>query len=328
MKKATLSRLVCTALLLFLLLSLCSCAIRPNESNRVTMKVEGFGRFVIELAPEEAPISVENFKNLVSSGFYDGLTFHRIADLNGNGGYIIQGGDPDGNGTGGSGETIKGEFKNNGVDNNLLHTRGVISMARTAPDSGSSQFFICTDTLPHLDNNYAAFGRVISGMDVVDEIAAVQVDYNSAPVVPVIIDWAKMGTHHSPTPYIFLAVGITIVLAFVYVTLQTGFVTPKMEEALSNALGGNKRKRKALEKQASGFYSALYLHAKDLLPRPLLFAYLAYHAALVLFCGAVWALCLCLSLATIIISAATLLALVASIVMIATTPSIPNLETK
>ena len=123
--------------------------------------------FVITLYPDDAPITCENFENLVSDGFYDGLTFHRIVED-----FMAQGGDPSGNGTGGSEKTIKGEFSQNGVDNPLSHTRGVVSMARSSdPDSASSQFFICySDDDTFLDGQYAAFGHVTEGMDIVDQI--------------------------------------------------------------------------------------------------------------------------------------------------------------
>ena len=121
----------------------------------------------MELYPGVAPITVENFVALAKDGFYDGLTFHRVIE-----GFMIQGGDPDGNGTGGSDKEIKGEFEKNGVTNNLSHTRGVVSMARSnEPDSASSQFFIVHQDSPHLDGNYAAFGKVTSGMETVDRIA-------------------------------------------------------------------------------------------------------------------------------------------------------------
>ncbi|MBE7026318.1 MAG: peptidylprolyl isomerase [Ruminococcaceae bacterium] len=121
-----------------------------------------------ELYPEIAPITVENFQNLISEGFYDGLTFHRVIE-----GFMIQGGDPKGNGTGGSDKKIKGEFSDNGVENNLKHERGVLSMARSSNmDSASSQFFIMHEEAPHLDGQYAAFGKVTDGMEVVDKIAA------------------------------------------------------------------------------------------------------------------------------------------------------------
>ena len=130
--------------------------------------VKDYGTITLQLAPEIAPITVTNFVKLANSGFYDGLTFHRIME-----GFMIQGGDPQGNGFGGSDETIKGEFSANGVENNISHVRGVISMARSSDmDSASSQFFIVHEDSTFLDGNYAAFGRVTEGMDVVDKIAA------------------------------------------------------------------------------------------------------------------------------------------------------------
>lgn len=137
----------------------------------------------IELNPETAPITCENFEKLVKQGFYNGLTFHRVIP-----GFMIQGGCPKGNGTGGPGWNIKGEFAHNGVANNLKHTRGVISMARAMdPNSAGSQFFIMHQDAPHLDGEYAAFGKVVSGMDVVDEIAGVATDWNDKPLTPVVI---------------------------------------------------------------------------------------------------------------------------------------------
>ena len=133
---------------------------------RITM--EDGGVIEIELNEEAAPITCENFKKLVGQGFYDGLTFHRVIP-----GFMIQGGCPLGNGTGGPGWNIKGEFASNGVANPIKHTRGVISMARAMnPNSAGSQFFIMHQDAPHLDGQYAAFGKVVSGMEVVDEIAA------------------------------------------------------------------------------------------------------------------------------------------------------------
>mgnify|MGYP002587918179 CR=1 FL=1 len=132
---------------------------------RITM--EDGGIIDIELNEEAAPITCENFKKLVSEGFYNGLTFHRVIP-----GFMIQGGCPEGTGMGGPGYCIKGEFSANGVTNDLRHTRGVLSMARAqAPDSAGSQFFLMHADAPHLDGQYAAFGMVIEGMDVVDEIA-------------------------------------------------------------------------------------------------------------------------------------------------------------
>ena len=137
-----------------------------DGATLVQMDVADYGAIILELYPETAPITVANFVKLVQEGFYDGLTFHRVIS-----GFMIQGGDPKGNGTGGSSETIKGEFSQNGVENPLKHERGVISMARSSmPDSASSQFFIMHEAAPHLDGAYAAFGRVLSGIEVVDAI--------------------------------------------------------------------------------------------------------------------------------------------------------------
>ena len=134
--------------------------------HHVTIDVQDYGTISLELDADTAPISVTNFINLANEGFYDGLTFHRIIS-----GFMIQGGDPNGNGTGGSEKTIKGEFSANGVENDISHVRGVISMARANdPDSGSSQFFIVHEDSTSLDGQYAAFGHVTVGMDVVDAI--------------------------------------------------------------------------------------------------------------------------------------------------------------
>ena len=138
--------------------------------------VKDYGKITVDLDPNAAPITVENFVKLAKDGFYDGLTFHRIMD-----GFMIQGGDPNGNGTGGAPETIKGEFKNNGYDNPISHVRGTISMARSQdPDSASSQFFIVQTDAIHLDGDYAAFGSVKEGMEIVDKICedALPVDNN------------------------------------------------------------------------------------------------------------------------------------------------------
>ena len=142
----------------------------------------------IELDAAAAPITVENFKKLVSEGFYDGLTFHRVIP-----GFMIQGGCPDGTGTGGPGYGIKGEFAKNGVNNPIPHTRGVISMARSMmPNSAGSQFFLMHQDAPHLDGSYAAFGHVTEGMDVVDEIAAVETDYSDKPKTPVVMETVRI----------------------------------------------------------------------------------------------------------------------------------------
>ena len=150
--------------------------------------------FIITLYPEYAPLTCENFEKLVKDGFYDGLTFHRIVDD-----FMAQGGDPKGDGTGGSGHTIKGEFSQNGVDNKLSHTRGVVSMARSQSyDSASSQFFICySDSCSFLDGQYAAFGKVTEGMEIVDSFLDVERKLGndgavSSPVKPVKIIKAEM----------------------------------------------------------------------------------------------------------------------------------------
>ena len=147
--------------------------------HHVTIDVQDYGTISLELDADTAPISVTNFIDLANEGFYDGLTFHRIIS-----GFMIQGGDPNGNGTGGSEKTIKGEFSANGVENDISHVRGVISMARANdPDSGSSQFFIVHEDSTFLDGQYAAFGHVTDGMDVVDAICeAVPVQDNNGTV--------------------------------------------------------------------------------------------------------------------------------------------------
>ena len=153
-----------------------------NPIVRITMDS---GKTIrLELYPEIAPVTVENFLDLVKKGFYNGLTFHRIIP-----GFMIQGGDPSGNGTGGPGYKIKGEFRSNGVKNDLKHERGVISMARAFdPNSAGSQFFIMHEYAPHLDGEYAAFGKVIEGLDTVDEIASVETGFQDAPVNKVIME--------------------------------------------------------------------------------------------------------------------------------------------
>ena len=145
----------------------------------VIIEMENGGKIEIELYPEYAPITVKNFEKLVKEGFYDGLGFHRIIP-----GFMIQGGDPLGNGMGGSDENIVGEFSRNGYNNPIKHTRGVISMARAFdPNSASSQFFIMHADAPHLDGQYAAFGKVVSGIETVDEIASVPTDYSDRPKI-------------------------------------------------------------------------------------------------------------------------------------------------
>ncbi len=148
-----------------------------QEDIMVVIEMENGGIIELELDSTAAPITVENFEKLVNAHFYDGLIFHRVIS-----GFMIQGGCPDGTGMGGPGWHIKGEFADNGVANPIKHTRGVISMARAMdPDSAGSQFFIMHADAPYLDGKYAAFGKVVSGMDVVDGIAAVPTDYNDRP---------------------------------------------------------------------------------------------------------------------------------------------------
>ena len=149
-----------------------------SKNPIVTINMNDGSVIKLELYPEIAENTVKNFISLINSGFYNGLIFHRDID-----GFMIQGGCPKGIGTGGPGYTIKGEFAHNGVKNDLKHERGVVSMARAMdPDSAGSQFFIMHETSPHLDGSYAAFGKVIEGMDVVDKIAAVQTDREDRPL--------------------------------------------------------------------------------------------------------------------------------------------------
>lgn len=143
----------------------------------VTIEMENGSVITAELYPEIAPNTVANFVSLAQQGFYDGLIFHRVIP-----GFMIQGGDPDGTGMGGPGYEIRGEFTANGFQNDLVHTRGVLSMARTnAPDSAGSQFFIMTEDSPHLDGQYAAFGRVVSGLEACDEIVNTPRDWHDRP---------------------------------------------------------------------------------------------------------------------------------------------------
>lgn len=148
------------------------------NNPKITFTMENGSKMVAELYPEIAPNTVRNFISLVKKGFYDGLIFHRVIP-----GFMIQGGDPDGRGTGGPGYSIRGEFLMNGVVNELKHTRGVLSMARAQhPDSAGSQFFIMSDAAPHLDGQYAAFGKVIEGLETIDEIISVPTDMMDKPL--------------------------------------------------------------------------------------------------------------------------------------------------
>ena len=198
-------QVLCVLLVLVLAFALCACGSQtytsstssPTPSAKPTTTPISFatpdmektnivietseGKIEAELYPQVAPITVANIQELISEGFYDGLTFHRVID-----GFMIQGGDPKGNGTGGSEKKIKGEFSANGVENDIKHERGVLSMARSnAKNSASSQFFIMHDDAPHLDGQYAAFGKVTKGMEIVDKIAKdTKVEDSNGTVLP------------------------------------------------------------------------------------------------------------------------------------------------
>ena len=149
----------------------------------ITFEMENGDIMKAELYPQVAPNTVNNFISLVNKGFYDGLIFHRVIN-----GFMIQGGDPEGTGMGGPGYGIKGEFAQNGFENNLRHTEGVLSMARSQmPDSAGSQFFIMHKPAPHLDGEYAAFGKITEGLDIVDQIANVPTNFQDCPTTPVVI---------------------------------------------------------------------------------------------------------------------------------------------
>ena len=151
------------------------------KNPEITITMEDGGVIRAELYPEVAPNTVKNFISLAGKGYYDGLIFHRVIK-----GFMIQGGCPNGNGMGGPGYSIKGEFSQNGFQNDLKHTAGVLSMARSMmPNSAGSQFFIMHKDAPHLDGQYAAFGKVVAGMEVVDKIASVRTDWNDKPTTPV-----------------------------------------------------------------------------------------------------------------------------------------------
>ena len=151
-----------------------------DQNPIVTITMENGDVMKAELYPEIAPNTVHNFISLIRKGFYNGTIFHRVIP-----GFMLQGGDPDGSGMGGPGYAIRGEFRSNGFQNDLKHTEGVLSMARTmAPDSAGSQFFIMHKDAPHLDGEYAAFGKITEGMDVVDKIANVETDFSDRPRVP------------------------------------------------------------------------------------------------------------------------------------------------
>ena len=165
-----------------------------NKSGNpiAVINVKNYGEIKVELYYEKAPNTVKNFISLANKGFYDGLTFHRVIS-----GFMIQGGCPNGNGMGDPGYSIAGEFDVNGFENDIAHARGVISMARGgySYDSAGSQFFIMHQDAPHLDGQYAAFGEVISGIEIVDEIAFVETDYNDKPLRDVVIESVRVDTH-------------------------------------------------------------------------------------------------------------------------------------
>ena len=161
-----------------------------NNNPLVTMEMQNGDIIKIELYPDIAPNTVKNFISLVKKGFYDGLIFHRVIR-----GFMIQGGDPEGTGTGGPGYSIKGEFSYNHFENNLKHSAGVISMARSQrPDSAGSQFFIMHKDSPHLDGSYAGFGKVTEGMDIVNNIAETKTNYSDAPLEPQVMKTVTVDT--------------------------------------------------------------------------------------------------------------------------------------
>ena len=161
-----------------------------NQNPIVTFTMENGDVMKAELYPDVAPNTVNNFISLVKKGFYDGLIFHRVIA-----GFMIQGGDPEGSGMGGPGYSIKGEFNYNGVENNLKHPRGVLSMARAQhPDSAGSQFFIMHADAPHLDGQYAAFGKLVEGEDVLDSIASIDTDWSDRPRTPQVMKTVTVDT--------------------------------------------------------------------------------------------------------------------------------------
>lgn len=189
MKRRGLKFLALSISVALLVGTLAACGSKKDSAS----KSSGDNSFVITLYPDVAPITCENFEKLVKDGFYDGLKFHRVVED-----FMAQGGDPKGDGTGGSTDTIKGEFSQNGVENTLSHTRGVVSMARSNdPDSASSQFFICYGDESFLDGQYAAFGKVTEGMDVVDSFVKVERSMGSdgavsSPNTDIIMENVKM----------------------------------------------------------------------------------------------------------------------------------------
>lgn len=193
MKKRGLRYLALSFSAVFLMGTFAGCGKKEDNGTEAKDVALDGSSFIITLYPDVAPITCENFEKLVKDGFYDGLTFHRVVED-----FMAQGGDPLGNGTGGSEETIKGEFSENGVENNLSHTRGIVSMARSMDnDSASSQFFICYGDCTFLDGSYAAFGEVTEGMDVVDSFLEVERSLGSdneisSPNSPIVMEEVKM----------------------------------------------------------------------------------------------------------------------------------------
>lgn len=165
-------------------------AVDPMDVETMTAEitVKDYGTIKLELYPSKAPQTVSNFVSLANQGFYDGTIFHRVIE-----GFMIQGGDPEGTGLGGPGYSIKGEFESNGFENDIKHDRGVLSMARKSSplDSAGSQFFIVQEAAPHLDGDYAAFGKVVEGMEIVDEIASCETDENDKPLTDIVIESIK-----------------------------------------------------------------------------------------------------------------------------------------
>ena len=168
-----------------------------DQNPIVTFTMENGDVMKAELYPDVAPNTVNNFISLVKKGFYDGLIFHRVIA-----GFMIQGGDPEGSGIGGPGYSIKGEFNYNGVENNLKHSRGVLSMARAQhPDSAGSQFFIMHADAPHLDGQYAAFGKLVEGEDVLDSIASIDTDWSDRPRTPQVMKLSLIHISEPTRPY-------------------------------------------------------------------------------------------------------------------------------
>lgn len=229
---------------------------QEDDDNVVYIDIRGYGILAVKLFPEVAPITVNNFKKLISEGFYDFLTFHRVIND-----FMIQAGCPNGDGTGGSGSKIKGEFSSNGVENKLSHTSGIISMARSNSfNSASSQFFIVEEDSTHLDGDYAAFGRVTIGMDIVHAIAEVATDDNDKPLEPIyirriVLDKAELATLDAPVApekptyfSTFLLAYLTLAVALIALAGATVFflLYSKEEKALKAArLAEIERNRRA-----------------------------------------------------------------------------------